>query len=532
MSMRAYLGSRNSANSKDLPWFLKSWAVKQKSTLRRRDFFELLGIVNEKVGECPANCAWNQQRDAAIDGLKTLAENYGCTWRLNEDGADICIDHRGKPSLAVRIGGYSRGKVERLLGSKAIYRGIVTILPNRKTFFIPLPTNQAGTWEVRQAYDFVDLIEWVKQHPAHSGRALQSMTHMSPSKTAMLLDQAKRWRILSRKPGPRRAMLWSIRANRQLRRTTRKKRRIAKNPPRFPRLSLHPHARIVASLLRASYNRIARTRDARKKFFRSGCYDVCRTVRGQMAEQHFLILANRLLARGIDPWEYVRAISNYGNFQHTTYLPPTGWLCKHEAIDIFEWLNPIQREENDDREENMQRNMVGPELNREHIVEEIEHSARLVRNRVKMAEERGEKLSVLEVTRFQLPVLSPWFLALNEPFLEVDGVEAIMGDEKREEVRGCMDYLRFHRAHFKAAIKTYGQAMKITPEDIERREAEIERRNQHATAVTLRPEEREQFREQMERDHRELEAYLAKHGRPSAEEDEEDDGFAFWKPGP
>jgi hypothetical protein len=197
------------------------------SHLRRREFNELREVVSEAVRRY-ANSNWKKQRDAALVALARLARKHNCTYQFDAEGGHICIYKKADPVFALRIGAYARHRVEDLLKSNALYRGIIDIVPATqlplpkdlspgdrehalhkrevmreleplKVLYFLLPTRKAGKWKNKEAIDLVDIIGCVKEHPGCSGRDIQHVLNMSPNKTVRLLRWLKARRILHRR---------------------------------------------------------------------------------------------------------------------------------------------------------------------------------------------------------------------------------------------------------------------------------------------------------------------------------------------
>jgi hypothetical protein len=210
------------------PWFLRSKKLGDYSHLRRKEFNELREIVSRAVREY-ADSNWKKVITAALIALAELAEKHRCKFRFNAEGGHICIYRKKEPVFALRIGSYARHRVEDLLKGKALYRGIIDIVPSTTRFSIPkglsprekkhglefrkivqeqeplkvlyyiLPIRDAGKWKDKEAIDLVDIIGCVKEHPGSSGRYIQHVLNMSPNKTVRLLNWLKRRRILHRR---------------------------------------------------------------------------------------------------------------------------------------------------------------------------------------------------------------------------------------------------------------------------------------------------------------------------------------------
>ncbi len=209
------------------PWFLRSKKLGDYSHLRRKEFNELLDLVSEEVNKY-ADCDWKAIKDAALIALCHLAQKHHCTFQFDVQGGHICIYQKADPVFALRIGSYARHRVEDLLNGKALYRGIVDIVPSiafpvptglhprarkhalelrkiaqeeepLRALYYLLPTRDAGKWKNKEAIDMVDIIGCVKEHPGSSGRYIQQVLNMSPNKTVRLLNWLKRRRILHRR---------------------------------------------------------------------------------------------------------------------------------------------------------------------------------------------------------------------------------------------------------------------------------------------------------------------------------------------
>jgi len=209
------------------PWFLKSKKLGDYSHLRRKDFNELREIVSSAVAAVAREHPhpnWKKVKTAALIAVADLAKKHHCKFRFNAEGGHICIYKDGAPVFALRIGNYSRHRVDDLLRGKALYRGIIDIvhsvpmpIPNNpspadkayaelktfvepmKVFYFILPTRGAGKWKNKEAFDLVDVIECVKAHPGFSGRDIQHTLNFSPNKTVRLLVWLGKRRILHRR---------------------------------------------------------------------------------------------------------------------------------------------------------------------------------------------------------------------------------------------------------------------------------------------------------------------------------------------
>jgi len=209
------------------PWFLRSKKLGDYSHLRWKEFNELRETVSDGVRPYSSS-NWKTIKTAALIALADLAKKHHCKFRFNAEGGHICIYHDKAPVFALRIGNYSRHRVEDLLKSKALYRGIVDIVPSRsipipkdlspedkaharfkqwavqeleplKVLYLLMPTKTAGRWKEKEAYDLLDVIGCVKEHPGSSGRDIQHTLNFSPNKTVRLLGLLKKRRNLYRR---------------------------------------------------------------------------------------------------------------------------------------------------------------------------------------------------------------------------------------------------------------------------------------------------------------------------------------------
>jgi hypothetical protein len=209
------------------PWFLRAKKLGDYSHLRRNEFNELRDVVREAVEEY-ADPSWKTIKTAAIIALAELAKKHRCKFRFDAEGGQICIYKNKEPVFALRIGSYSRHRVKDLLEGKALYRGIINIVPSvvspvpndlssddlthedfkqltmpyvepLKVFYYLLPSRKAGKWKKKEACDLVDIIDCVKENPGCSGRYIQELLNMSPNKAVRLLGWLKKRRILHRR---------------------------------------------------------------------------------------------------------------------------------------------------------------------------------------------------------------------------------------------------------------------------------------------------------------------------------------------
>jgi hypothetical protein len=203
------------------PWFLRSKRLGDYSHLRWDDFRELREVVSDAVAKY-ADSSWRKIKNAALTALEDLAKKHHCGSLRDAEGGHVCIYKNEEPVFALRIGNYSRHRVEDLLEGRALYRGIIDILPPSpipnnlssedalffligtkvepmKVLYFLLPTRGAGKWKNQEARDMVDVIECVKAHPSFSRSDIQHTLNFSPRKTIRLLDLLKRRRILHRR---------------------------------------------------------------------------------------------------------------------------------------------------------------------------------------------------------------------------------------------------------------------------------------------------------------------------------------------
>jgi hypothetical protein len=106
---------------------------------------------------------------------------------------------------------------------------------------------------------------------------------------------------------------------------------------RFPRLYLTAEMVIAERILHHTYNKLSEARSSSKSYG-VRWYDIYKTKNGLMAPVKFMMLAQDLTLRRIDPAVYLRIMSQYGVYQNTTFLPHPSWLASRKALKVYKWL--------------------------------------------------------------------------------------------------------------------------------------------------------------------------------------------------
>lgn len=117
---------------------------------------------------------------------------------------------------------------------------------------------------------------------------------------------------------------------------------MAKSSQRFPRWNLTQSEKLVIAILRLTYNRMARARDDRKRYWNWDIYRM-KNIRGK-AMRAFMLLAPVLIEKHIDPSLYVKVLCRYGMYRHKRTMPHPTFLASPKALEIFNWLVKRNRE--------------------------------------------------------------------------------------------------------------------------------------------------------------------------------------------
>ena len=170
---------------------------------------------------------------------------------------------------------------------------------------------------------------------------------------------------------------------------------------RFPRLKgINEGTKQRERLLWRTYNRLREKRGR----WRVVHYDVYKGKTGSQARLRFLILAQELQKRNIDPVRYVKVLSQYGVFAIKKFLPHPAWLASDKALRIYEIeqyreLNRTHRQE----EWKQLRKSFRPQ----DIYWFIEQAGGFVKTA-----EKNFKMSEAEAVTAFVWDLSPWFITV------------------------------------------------------------------------------------------------------------------------
>ena len=117
---------------------------------------------------------------------------------------------------------------------------------------------------------------------------------------------------------------------------------------RFPRWELTQSEKLVMSILRMTYNKMAIAKDERKRTF---TFDVYQTKIGVRARFAFLLLAPKLVKLGIDPGMYVKVMCQYGHYRRSVTMPHPMFLASQKGLDTYSWLVKRRKEVSGSKED-------------------------------------------------------------------------------------------------------------------------------------------------------------------------------------
>jgi hypothetical protein len=223
------------------PWFLmnklKHGSIGEWSHLTREDLFELLYSVDKEIAELYRehhHHKFGRIRKTALKALERLAQRHHCVPKLNAEGGDVCFYYHDEPVFALSVRGYMRDTVERLLKSRAFYRGIIDCpalyhpplpegLPSKKRislllkrinernqaprkshyYMLPvhIPGRRPGKWRQKEALDMADILEWIKEHPNIRLNDIREMKHMGQSRVVRLMGWLEKRGLIYRMGG-------------------------------------------------------------------------------------------------------------------------------------------------------------------------------------------------------------------------------------------------------------------------------------------------------------------------------------------
>ena len=175
---------------------------------------------------------------------------------------------------------------------------------------------------------------------------------------------------------------------------------------RFPRMEgITPRVRQYEQLLHHSYNRIATYRNPGLRTW--GSYDIYKAKRGERAPFFFMVLAQELVEKKIDPSLYLKVMSRYGQFENTKYLPPPAWLADENTIKNYEWLKAKQ-ENQYERKADWKKMIKG--FREKDVFQAIRSSTKFIQHA-----QSNFQLSEFQAISQMLDEMSPWFLAAYLP---------------------------------------------------------------------------------------------------------------------
>jgi hypothetical protein len=206
---------------------------------------------------------------------------------------------------------------------------------------------------------------------------------------------------------------------------------------RFPRLKIDSAVKVTAQILHRVYNNLWVKRNPRLAGMNSfHGYDVAKTRMGRYASLHFLLLAQQLIEKKIEPTLYLKVMSKYGVYASLRYLPPTGFLASERALDIFEWLLKKEMRHHISLDGWKEHGLGSDKIDEKKILKGVDMSRKHVET---VQEATGLELDDIVLT--QQVFLSPWYLATCPSYLKHE-VPSLPKEERWTIKRRVMYMLR------------------------------------------------------------------------------------------
>lgn len=153
------------------------------------------------------------------------------------------------------------------------------------------------------------------------------------------------------------------------------------------------------------------------------------------AKKNFEVLAQKLLAKGIDPVDYLLVLCVKGKFEWRNYLPRPGYLCKESAIKDYKWLSAKESKKYFSAEQMRYGLTKGTEITTDEILGAVKESVdQLKRVKAKITP------AILYAVR---DGLRPWYLALRKDFL--NEYFAMLDKDERKQIKSCRSFYKQNR---------------------------------------------------------------------------------------
>lgn len=173
---------------------------------------------------------------------------------------------------------------------------------------------------------------------------------------------------------------------------------------RFPRIRITSEIRLVERILHHTYNKLARARDINKAGYRNYQYDIYKTKFGSRAPIIFLMLAQTLVEKDIDPAIYIKVLSQYGKYGRSNYMPHPTWLGSQKALEVFSWMYK-DRKKRYERKKDWRKFLDDRNLSAKHIRKEIRAEARRIKEI-----RRAHRVDFLPAILMIFTELNSWYL--------------------------------------------------------------------------------------------------------------------------
>ncbi len=218
-----------------------------------------------------------------------------------------------------------------------------------------------------------------------------------------------------------------------------RKRKIPRTAKRFPRLGkLHPAVSLAIKILHITYNKLAVSRSSEKHvgyrydiYTKKGCWN---------AKFQFMLLAEKLLHRNIDPALYLKVMSSYGMFRDSKYMPHPTWFAKDKTLETFLWKHRRERNKYE-LDSDWQKAMRG--FVEDDVIHAVASSCAMFEQAKQSGMDSEQAFAMLHKE------LSPYFVSLY--FLRKWG---------RRELLHCMHYWRKHRDAWRQVRKAFKRAIR------------------------------------------------------------------------
>lgn len=217
-----------------------------------------------------------------------------------------------------------------------------------------------------------------------------------------------------------------------------RKKKLGWKPKRFPRLRTDRKILNLGSeILRATWNRLASEKYGNG--FRGDVYTQQGRSWGEKSRHYFPILVDSLIQRGIKLSLYLKVMCNYGKCGPGKFMPDPGWLTSEKALEVYGWLSKKQMLMYGEHIHSVEGKPFDKRPTEHEILEDVHDSRKHLRKLIKY--NPGLDLGCAAV--FEWDHISPWYLALCKPFLELDGL-LLVDKRMKREIKIAQRYFKSH----------------------------------------------------------------------------------------